>query len=112
MVLPSGESIPVPAPAARLLSEALGHLADGESVALVPAGADLSTQQAADLLGVSRPHLIGLLDAGELPHRRVGTHRRVRASDLAAYRGALRRRQDAALDGLVAEGQRLGLYDD
>ena len=77
---------PLPEPAFRLLVEILSQMARGNVVAVSPIEAELTTQQAAELLGVSRPHLVKLLETGHVPFRKVGAHRRVRFSDLAAYR--------------------------
>ena len=104
-----GERLKLPEALSRVLVDAMRHLAAGEAVTVVPTAAELSTRQAAELLNVSRPYLIGLLEAGEIPHRKVGTHRRVRADDLLRYRERLEARQESALDELAAEGQRLRL---
>lgn len=103
------ESLTVPRSAVELLARILDHMAKGEGVALVPSHAELTTQQAADMLNVSRPFLIGLLDTEEIEYRRVGKHRRIKAESLMAYmrKDDLRRRQ--AADDLTTLTQEMGL---
>lgn len=99
----------VPRGAFELMVRILAHLAAGRGVSVVPEHAELTTQQAADLLKVSRPYLIGLLKAGEIDYRQVGKHRRVLAASLIDYmrRDDVRRR-DAA-DELAELSQEMGL---
>lgn len=109
-IQPEGrEGVLVPEPAFRLLVEILDEMAKGNAVTIIPHHAELTTQQAADLLNVSRPFLIKLLDEKRLPHRRVGNRRKVRVVDVLAFR----RRDDAdrlaAADALTEEAERLGL---
>ena len=103
------EILEVPRGAVELLARILAHMAAGESVSIVPSHAELTTQQAADLLNVSRPFLIGLLKAGEIDYRTVGKHRRVKVESLRQYmRKDDRQRRDAA-DELSALNQEMGL---
>lgn len=101
----------VPAGAVRVLVEVLSLMAQGNPITLIPLEAELSTQQAAELIGVSRPFFIKLLEAGKLPHRKVGEHRRIRYQDLVAYMEAQKTARNIALDEMTAEAQRLGLYE-
>ena len=99
----------VPRQAFELFLEVLGQLANGNAVTIVPVQAELTTQQAADLLNVSRPHLVSLLESGELPFRRVGTHRRISAAALFEYKARDDARRAQVMAELTAEAQRLDL---
>jgi excisionase family DNA binding protein len=99
----------LPATAVRLLTDMLAHLAEGRSVAVMTEDAELTTQQAADMLNVSRPHLVKLLEQGDLPFHRAGTHRRVRLRDLLAHRQRRAAEAEAAMDELAAQAQEHGL---
>lgn len=105
----SDRPVPIPAPVVPVLLDLLRHLADGEAVTLVPHRAELTTNEAAGLLGVSRPYLIGLLDAGEIPYRKVGTHRRVLADDLFRYKRQEEEARAKVLAELTAEAQELDM---
>jgi excisionase family DNA binding protein len=83
----------------------------GRAIVLIPENQQLTTQRAADLLGVSRPHLIKLLESGELPYHRAGSHRRVYLKDLVAYQKRRDAERKAALDSIAREAFESGLYD-
>ena len=103
------EVVDLPEPALRLLRDILDRMARGKGVALTTLHAELSTRQAAELLQVSRTHLVQLLDEGRIPCRKVGSHRRVRAEDILVWRRETEFRRREALDGLTARDQKLGL---
>ena len=99
------ESIPIPASLYRLLQDILTNMAQGNAITLVPLQAELTTQQAAEILNVSRPFVIQLIETNQLPHRMVGTHRRVLFKDLMEFK---RRNQEArmkTLQELAAQAQ-------
>jgi excisionase family DNA binding protein len=85
----------------NLLTELLRHIGNGDAVTLVPVSQRLSTQQAADILNVSQPFLISLLDKGEIDHELVGRHRRIKAEALFAYKRGRNARRSKALDDLA-----------
>lgn len=104
-----GASISIPATAFRLLNSILTEMAKGNAVTLIPVHAELTTQQAADMLNVSRPFLIEQLEKGVIPYRKVGTHRRVMFKDLMEYKQTMDHNRLKALDELSAIDQELGL---
>ncbi len=112
LVGPAGEKVELPESVFHLLRQVIHHLARGDSVALVPRGRELTTQQAADLLNVSRPYLIQLLEQGEIPFTKTGTHRRIRFEDLMAYKVNRDRLRRQGLARLTQMSQELGLYDE
>lgn len=103
--------IDVPPATLRVLSKILAMMASRQTFLLYPADTELTTGQAADMLGVSRPYLIARLEAGELPFRKVGRHRRIRMDDVLAYKATMQVQRKAALDELVAHSEALGGYD-
>ena len=105
----SNEPIVVPSGAFRLLLAILAEMARGNAVRVIPLQAELTTGEAAELLNVSRPYVVRLLDAGQIPSRKVGTHRRALLKDVMAYREDHYRARSAVLDRMTAIDQELGL---
>ena len=102
-------TLDLPPAAARLLLQMLKEMGAGNAVTLVPIEAEISTQQAADLLNVSRPHVVTLIDKGLLPTRMVGNQRRLPLKDVLAYKAENRAKRLDALAELSALDQELGL---
>ena len=102
-------SVDLPKGVVALLVELLAEVSKGHVVAVLPMQARLTTQQAAELLGVSRPFIVKELTLKRIPHIKVGTHRRILLKDLLAYRDHNHKAQDRAMNELVEQGQKLGL---
>lgn len=101
--------VELPTSALRLLVDILSELAEGNAVKVVPIHAELTTQEAADMLNVSRPHLVKLLETGALPFHKAGKHRRIRFSDLMAYKAERDKASAQAMEELAKQAQELGL---
>jgi len=101
--------VELPTSALRLLVDILAELADGNAVKVVPVHAELTTQEAADLLNVSRPHLVKLLEEGVLPFHKTGKHRRIRFADLMEFKAKRDQTSEQAMEQLAAQAQELGM---
>ena len=101
--------IEVPPATLRLLSQILALMARQQTFVLYPESSELTTKQAAEVLGVSRPFLIRVLEAGQIPFRKVGRHRRVLMQDVLAYKKTMQIKRRAALDELVKASEDIGL---
>ena len=99
----------LPKPALKLLTDLLRELGAGKPVAIVASDAEIGTQEAADLLNVSRPYVVSLIEKGMLPARTVGRERRLPLADVVAYKQDNRAKRRAALDELTELDQELGL---
>lgn len=112
MIVTSGEDkeeLTIPAVAFRMLEMILSEMAQGHAVALSPVDREVTTQKAADLLNVSRPHLIKLLEAGRIPFRKIGSHRRIRVADVLEYKARMDAEAERAFAELVEQAQELGM---
>lgn len=106
-----GTVLELPAPVAQALAELLAAAADGEPTLVLRSLEDLTTEQAAAVLGVSRPTVVRLVDAATIPARMVGTHRRLALGDVLAHREASSRRRAGALEDMTKDAEALGLYE-
>jgi excisionase family DNA binding protein len=106
-----GVRLEVPGPVFDALVQVATAMAHGQGVSVIPQNALLTTQEAAELLGISRPTLVRLLEEGHMPFEQRGRHRRILLADLLAYQESMRRDRRAALDAMAREGQAAGLYE-
>ena len=111
LVGPKGEHAMLPKPLYSLLKDIVKSLTDGHSLVLMPEEKQLTTQQAGDLLGMSRPYVIGLLDAGDMPYHLVGKHRRIALRDVLAYAKRRSEARKSALDKMARDAYEAGLYE-
>jgi excisionase family DNA binding protein len=111
LIGPDGERLDLPPEIFEILREVVEVLAQGLAITIAPHQMVLSTSEAADILGVSRPTLVRLLESGEIPFDQPGRHRRVRLADVLAYHERARRHRAAGLDQMVADAEDAGLYD-
>ncbi len=105
----NGEVLKLPTLAVRLLQHILTEMSHGNAVTLFPVHAELTTQEAADFLNVSRPYLIRLLEQKKIPYTMVGTHRRIKFEDLSNYKNATQEAGKQALDELTDQAQELSM---
>ena len=103
------QRVKLPTSAVRLLLDILEQMARGNAVTLIPVHAELTTQQAADVLNVSRPFVVKLIDEGKLPFRKVGAHRRIKFEDLMAFKTNIDNSRHEALNKLVEQAQELDM---
>ena len=104
------DALVIPRPTVVMLAQVLSLLESGHGVQIIPKDAELTTQQAADVLNVSRPYIIGLLESGQIPFRKVGRHRRITFEALMEYKRQDDLKRRAAADDLADLSQDLGLY--
>jgi excisionase family DNA binding protein len=111
LVGPNGESIPLPETVFYVLERVAEVMARGDSITVVPVGREVTTQQAADLLNVSRQYLVRLLDEGRVPFRKTGKHRRLRIEDVLSFKEKRDKDRRAGLRELSRMTQEFGGYD-
>lgn len=105
------EKIRIPLNALKLLAKILKVTSQGKPISIVPIATEMTTQAAADLLGCSRPHLIKLLEEGEIEYTKIGKHRRVKFEDVMAYKKKMKARQQELLIKIMNADEESGLYD-
>jgi excisionase family DNA binding protein len=111
LVGPNGRTVVLPTELVRVLSAVITAMANGQAITIAPHHQVLTTQEAADLLGISRPTLVRLLDAGRIPFEQPGRHRRIRLQDVLDYSETQRHERREGLDELVHIGEEAGMYD-
>jgi len=107
----SGEKthITVPSSALSLLNTIFEHMAEGKAISIIPSETEISTQQAAEMLNVSRPHIVKLLEEGKIPFKKVGSHRRIKVRDLQKYKDKMEEDRREQLKKLAEQAQELDM---
>ena len=103
------EHVKIPVSAFKFLNTIMQHMAQGKAISIIPSSAEITTQQAAEMLNMSRPHVVKLLEEGELPFHKVGTHRRIKLKDLEKYRSKMEKEREEALTELARQAQELDM---
>lgn len=111
LVGPDEQAIEIPDSVLTLMRQLVSYLSEGKGISIIPVNKELTTQEAAELLNVSRPFLIKLLDQGDLKFRYVGTHRRIAINDLIEYRNRRDTYRSQAIDEMIRISEEEGLYD-
>ncbi|WP_430411079.1 helix-turn-helix domain-containing protein [Kordia sp.] len=104
------EKIKIPLKALKLLAQILKATSQGKPISVVPIATEMTTQAAAELLGCSRPHIVKLLETGEIPFTKIGRHRRVKFEDVMNYKKAMKQQQEQLLIDMMKSDEELGLY--
>jgi len=112
LVGPDHRAIPIPESIYNVLLQVIGYMSQGKGVSVTSVMQELTTQRAANLLGVSRPFLIELLSRGEIPFHKVGTHRRIYLRDLLQYRENRDKQRKEILNNIAREANKQGEYDE
>lgn len=105
------EKIKIPFLVLQLLAQILKVTSQGKPISIVPVVTEMTTQAAAEILGCSRPHLIKLLEHGEIPFTKVGRHRRVKYEDVISYKRKMKEKQKALLIAMMKADEEIDLYD-
>lgn len=105
------EKIKIPLNVLKLLAKILKATSQGKPISLVPVATEMTTQAAAELLGCSRPHLVKLLEEGNIPFTKVGKHRRLKYEDVMHYRQQMKAKQEALIIEMMQGDEEIGLYD-
>lgn len=111
LVGPDGTEIELPLSVFQVLKQVIYHLLRGRAVSIVPINKELTTQEAADILNISRPYFVKLLETGKIPFTKVGSHRRVRFSDVLAYQKQRENERKQALAEIAHISEDAGIYD-
>lgn len=105
------EKIKIPISALKLLAKILEQISKGNPISIVPIATEVTTQAAAELMGCSRPHIVKLLEDGEIPYTKVGKHRRIKYEDVAVYKKEMKSKQRKNIQDLMELDEESGLYD-